>query len=258
MQVVGTPASRVPVLGYLANKLHRKVFKRRRKPAYWIRQVGREDAMVVQIGSNDGKQGDPLYKVLKTKPFWRALFVEPVPYLYRRLKLNYSSSERYQFACTAINNGETATFYHVDPIANEKLSGLPLCYDQLGSFDRNHILKHLDGILEPFIIETEIEGMSLTDLFTQYNVDDVTVLHIDTEGYDWEVLKQLDLNRFHPLVILYEHRHLTEHDKDAAVRFLQDRYCLYCLGSDILALSKHGCEAFETARWKLEEFAVRI
>ena len=257
MQVVRTPASRVPVFGWFARKIRRRAFKSIQNPTHWIAQVEAEDATVVQIGSNDGKKCDPLNRVLQTRPGWRALFVEPVPYLFERLKQNYAGNDRHQFACTAINHGETATFYHVDPIANEQLAELPDYYELLGSFDRDHILKHADGVLEPFIVETEIEGTSLSDLLTRHDIEDPTVLHIDTEGHDWEVLKQLDLTRHEPRLILLEHAHLSEEEKDSVVRFLQDRYDLYCLGPDFLAL-RSGCEEFESARWKLGDYTVEL
>lgn len=41
----------------------------------------REDLFVVQIGSNDGMTADPLYCILHEHPSWKALLVEPVPYL---------------------------------------------------------------------------------------------------------------------------------------------------------------------------------
>lgn len=36
------------------------------------------------------------------------------------------------------------------------MPGLPVWYDQLGSFDRQHIVKHLDGRLEPFIVTSNV------------------------------------------------------------------------------------------------------
>jgi hypothetical protein len=38
---------------------------------------------------------------------------------------------------------------------------------------------------------------------------------IDTEGWDWRVLRQFDLARLRPRLILVEHQHLTDEDKRA-------------------------------------------
>lgn len=208
-------------------------------PAYWIgRIVRRPDALFVQIGSNDGLQNDPLHKVLEKRESWIGLFVEPVPYLFDRLRRNYGDSPRYKFANVAVNSGEAATFYWVDPSAKRNIPDLPYWYDQLGSFNRNHILNHLDGVLEPYIVSREIEGVTLADLLNREGIRSIDVLHIDTEGWDWRILSQLDLEKFDPQVVLYEHGHLRAHEKEDSIRFLEDRFDLYDLGRDIIAINK--------------------
>ncbi|MBK7697246.1 MAG: FkbM family methyltransferase [Saprospiraceae bacterium] len=37
----------------------------------------------------------------------------------------------------------------------------------------------------------------------------IDLLHIDTEGYDWEILKQLRLAKYFPRPIIFEHKHLS-------------------------------------------------
>ena len=43
---------------------------------------------------------------------------------------------------------------------------------------------------------------------------------IDTEGYDLEILRQLDLIRFKPDLIVYEHKHLNELERTIAADLL--------------------------------------
>src|SRR5262249_18075468 len=43
---------------------------------------------------------------------------------------------------------------------------------------------------------------------------------IDTEGYDLEILRQLDLIRFRPDLIVYEHKHLNELERTIAADLL--------------------------------------
>jgi hypothetical protein len=44
-------------------------------------------------------------------------------------------------------------------------------------------------------------------------VGHVDLLAIDTEGYDWEILRTIDLARWHPRVLIYEHYHLDDADR---------------------------------------------
>ena len=45
----------------------------------------------VQIGSNDGKTGDPIYELVSKNQHWKGVLVEPVDFLHRKLKANYSN-----------------------------------------------------------------------------------------------------------------------------------------------------------------------
>jgi len=156
--------------------------KQKDKVSYWFDQALKgSSTQLVQIGSNDGKTGDPLFPLLQKYQSWKALFVEPVPYLYKRLSENYTAS-RFTLENVAIGEAGNMNFYWVDPKAKDHLPDLPYWYDQLGSFDRNHIVKHLDGVLEPYILSAEISCITLDTLLDRNTISDIGILHIDTEG----------------------------------------------------------------------------
>lgn len=189
----------------------------------------------LQIGSNDGRFGDPLVRLIKDRGNWSGIFVEPVPYAYERLKLNYGVSEKFTYEQLAIGEAfETKTFYYVSEAAKDDLGKqLPPWYDQLGTFERPHILKHLDGILEPYIIEVPIDCVPLQHILEKNNVQSLDVLHIDTEGFDYQVLRQFDLPRYLPRVVLFEHKHLSKADQDAADQLLiESGYSLTKISGD--------------------------
>lgn len=225
-------------------RIKRRVFKKtyHKDPAYapyWFNKIlGGKVAHIVQIGSNDGKTGDPLNQLLFTNKEWKALFVEPVPYLFERLKRNYPDDKRFQFENVAINKGERLTFYWVNPDANGTLDNLPYWFDQLGSFNRQHIINELGERIEPFIFSEELEGVTLNTLFERNDIQQIDILHIDTEGYDWQILSQLDLKKHKPSFILYEKNHLLASDLNDSYNFLKIDYKLYEIGIDMLAVSK--------------------
>lgn len=232
----------------LLARFKRSIFKRpflkdKRLPAFWMDKLLPEEAYLIQIGSNDGKTGDPLYPLLQKNKKWKALFVEPVPYSFEKLKNNYPDTQRFSFENVAINEGKSMEFYWVNAAAKDALPDLPYWFDQLGSFDKQHILKHFDGALAPFIQTKMLEGINLETLFSRNEVQQISVLHIDTEGYDWKILSQLNLQQFQPMFILFEHHHLTEKERSAATQFLGKTYTAFTLGIDTLAVhNKLGLE----------------
>lgn len=192
----------------------------------------------IQVGSNDGVQGDPLHEIIVANDRWKGIFIEPVGLLFERLKRNYGNSERFIFENKAIAlNAGTIEFFYVSEKAKVTLGdSLPYWYDQLGSFDRNHILKHLDGILEPFIISEGISSVPLQDIIDKHNVPEVDFIHIDAEGYDYNVLLTIDFSRCKPSVILYEHKHLSDiESKSAELLLTQNGYDCVQYSSDTLA-----------------------
>ena len=78
--------------------------------------------------------------------------------------------------------------------------------------------------------------MSLNKLFQKNNVRDITLLHIDTEGYDWEILSQLNLDDVKPKVILIEYKHLNKIEKRSLINFLKSDYLVFGLGGDLIGV----------------------
>jgi FkbM family methyltransferase len=192
----------------------------------------------IQVGSNDGVQGDPIHELIKKHRDWRGILIEPVPFVFQRLRKNYGESNRISFENVAIGTRrESRPFFYVAEQAKELFSGeLPFWYDQLGSFERQHILKHLNGALEPYIISEPVQCVPLEDVLKRNQVERIDLVHIDTEGFDYEVLRQIDFRRFRPAVVLFEHQHLTASDATEAERLLaQHGYSLAKYAGDTLA-----------------------
>lgn len=220
----------LPVLGALlrlAGQLRWKFHVWKVDPARRVQKILRKqkNLFVLQIGSNDGMSNDPIFTALKLNISWEALLVEPVPYLFEQLKRNYDGNSRVQFANLAIGGeATTCAFNYLDASAKLHMPDLPAWFDQLGSFDRNHIIEHLGTDVKPFIRTLNIPTVSLSSLLESYAVPMIDVLHIETEGYDWKILQQLDMKKHHPMVILFEYKHLHEDERLAALVFLQPFY----------------------------------
>ena len=180
------------------------------------------EATVLVIGAHDGAQRDPLRPYLLTRN-WRAYLLEPVPDVYRKLV----SNTRRLSGVTALNvaisvSDGSLPFYTVRPPGPGE--DLWPWYDALGSFDRSVIASHTEFIpdIEDRITETQVQAMRGETFLRRHQIDHVDLLQVDTEGHDLEVLRQLDLAELKPAVVVYEHWHLDEPDREAAVALLAE------------------------------------
>jgi FkbM family methyltransferase len=209
---------------------------------------GRKDLFIVEIGSNDGKSGDPLFPLIRSHRSWQALFVEPVPFLFEQLRRNHGDNPRFRYEQVAISEqAQTMPFYYVSPDVRREVPHLPPFLEQLGSFYRANVEKHMTDELDRFIIEMPVEAVTLSTVLDRQKVDRIDVLLIDTEGHDWHVLKQLDLARYSPLIILFEHKFLSPEDKAASREFLS-AYEIIDLGYDYLCRRRDDAGTATAAR----------
>jgi len=192
----------------------------------------------VQIGSNDGLQGDPLnHHISNHSDTWQGVLVEPVKFLFERLKKTYEHQNGLAFENSLISDKrERVSFYYVDSKAETVFSDLPYWYDQLGSFDSKHIVKHLGNRILPYIREEHFNSITLQDLFLKYSINKLDLLHIDTEGHDYRILKQLKLSQACPTLILIEYKHLTFWETFKLVNKLKEKYKLFVVNDDLLAI----------------------
>ena len=188
------------------------------------RFFGGRECFFVQVGSNDGVRGDPLHDLILANPRWRGIFIEPMDELFARLLKTYEHQDRFSFEHLAISDAPgDCPFYYVSA-ETIRAARLPDWYDQIGSLSRDHVLKHLSfaHVDDPIALvsERQVRGDTLMSVLDRHRVERIDVLHIDVEGYDHAVLKQLDFARYRPKLILYEHRHLDEADRTATSSLL--------------------------------------
>lgn len=192
-----------------------------------------KNVFFVNIGSNDGLAGNPLREFIVTR-HWKGIMVEPVAYVFERLVRVYKN--RPEIHCENVAIGDkngSKTFYFL-----RKNNVLPPGYDQVGSFSKEKILgeDHIFPGLAAYIQEREIQCVTLRELLARRQVRHVDVYLIDAEGFDYEILKQIDLQNDRPLMIILEVAHLSPDDKSACNRLLEHAgYCLKQVTGDLLA-----------------------
>lgn len=200
--------------------LRERRFRRQMAGPRIVRAFGEvhADPFFVEVGSNDGEQHDHLHAMIHERS-WRGLMVEPVPYVFRRLERNYGALDRVALENAAVADRDgTLPFFHLIEASEADHAMLPDWYDALGSFSREVIANHRDQIpdIEERIVEIEVPCLTFESLCREHGIAEIDLLVIDTEGYDHEILKGIDFERFRPRLVIYEHFHLRPADRGAS------------------------------------------
>lgn len=208
----------------VAKRVRQRLARWKARGPRLLRTLGRlrPDAVFVQIGSNDGSKHDPLRATfLRTR--WTGVLVEPVPYVFERLRANYARYPRARLENAAVaDRSGTMPFYHLRPAAPGET--LVDWYDELGSFRKEVVLSHADRIpqLESRLVATEVRCLTFDELCERHALQSVDLIHTDAEGYDDVILDSIDLGRWRPRVLIYEHKHLSTERRDRCARRIAD------------------------------------
>ena len=193
----------------------------------------------IQIGVHDGVSNDNIHDLIIKKNNWTGIFVEPIKYLFEKLKNNYGGSSKFVFENIAIAQKNCVQkFYHIKRnVRNSFRPPLPFWYDELGSFRKSHIIKHFGPKVGPVIVEKNIDCITFDELCRRNKVCRIDFLNIDVEGYDYRILSQLDFSKYSPLAILIEYKHLSKIEKAKLAYLLKiNDYTIIKYPEDLLAL----------------------
>lgn len=201
--------------------------------------TARSRVRFVQIGSHDGRRNDPLWS-FRHYPGWNGVLVEPVEAAFARLRSNYGRwPDRFTLEQAAIApEGGVGEIYHIDADGT-----LPPDFEQLASLRRDLAERHaaLVSDLDTRIEARRVRCLTFEELCTRHGITDLDLLHIDAEGLDARILRQVDLARLRPAVVLYEHVHLTEPECAATLTMLRDAaYDALAGKHDTLAVSREA------------------
>lgn len=217
---------------------------------------------IVQVGAHLGKTRlDPMYHLLESGVA-TGILIEPVKYIFDQMVKNYSRPQIFENVAIAKQEG-IAKFYRVSEQAVEeskKLIGAPDWFDQIGSlsperttamWDRfeSHNIPHewkwKEFINQNLVVE-EVQCTTLNKLLLKHKVRNIDILQVDAEGYDFEVLKTIDLDAFCPSIIHYEKVLLSREDHFSCLDMLMSNN--YSVQNDkdmdILAIYQGDKQAF--------------
>ena len=179
---------------------------------------GRPGLRVLQVGANDGVRSDPLFELI-VRDGWRGVLAEPIPALFERLCETHRGRPGLVPKNVAVApEPGTRTLYYVDDPAGD----LPDWTNGTGSFLRDSLVAHEAAApgLTAKIAEIEVPCLTPAQLCEEQGWDRVDFVHVDTEGFDYQILRAIDFDRFPPDLLLFEWVHLSGDDRRAARELL--------------------------------------
>lgn len=176
------------------------------------------DFYVLEIGANDGLSDDPVSAIVRKRDL-RALMVEPLPPMFELLTSYYRDRPSVVCENCAIGHEDGfATLYYVRPDPS-----LPEYVRRVASFSRKVILKQRRVVptIASYIETVQVPTLSLASLIGKHKIDHIDLLQVDTEGFDYEILKMLWATSMRPAIINFESAHLRRPDKLACAAMLK-------------------------------------
>jgi FkbM family methyltransferase len=187
-------------------------------PFIALLKTSRSRPYFIQIGAHDGVSFDDLFPAV-TSYGLSGLVVEPVADVFEKLVLNYSPFPLVTPVNVAIDTRRGRRLIHrVSPSAED----MPSFASGISSFDPYHHRK--SGIDPSAVVSEEVECVTFGDLCQKYKVERIDYLQLDTEGYDARILSSIDLTRYSPEIIRFEHASLEYEDKVSLAERLADHH----------------------------------
>ena len=171
-----------------------------------------KDFTIIQIGANDGIQDD-LIRPIITKYNPKSYLVEPIKEHFDALVLNYSEFSNISFFNFAISDTdgikEMTTLKYNDslPIWCKGLSTFDTSFNFFGGFGglglkedmRNTPLYHQVKSLE---VKVNVQTKTLSNFLNENYITSIDIFVTDTEGHDYIIFEQLDLEKYSPKFII--------------------------------------------------------
>ena len=163
----------------------------------------------IELGANDGlKQSNTaLFEFFKN---WTGILIEPCITAFEKCKINRPNSLCYNNAC--VSNDYQEEFVY-------------------GDFNTEHLMASVNAVRKSGLGRdintlTKVNAITLEKILDIEKIINIDFLSLDTEGYELNILKGLNLNKYRPKYMLIE---IYKNDYDNIIEFLNKyNYKLVC------------------------------
>jgi FkbM family methyltransferase len=190
--------------------------------AYIIDKYSRNtpNLTVIQVGANDGFNHDPIVKFIK-RDNWHGVLLEPQKYVHDTFLSKMHATDNNMHTINAALDYEDGerSIYNIAFSKARWATGLSSLNKSVieESISNGHIAMRAlkEGValpkhLKDYISEEKIIAISPKTLLNQYQINKIDLLQIDAEGFDYEIIKMLDIEKTQPGMIIFEDSHLDD------------------------------------------------
>lgn len=181
----------------------------------------------VQIGAMDGYRYDPINPFVR-RYGWHGVVVEPLRDHFTELWRTYGDCTGIRFENAAVDHQTgRAMMYRVQADAVNQgrapdwARGIASLHRDRNPLGGKNTSEENFARIRPHVVEEEVATITLDDLLAKHSVQRIDVFQVDTEGHDYQVLKQLDFSRFRPWVVHMEYINLPADEQEASIRLLR-------------------------------------
>jgi FkbM family methyltransferase len=188
----------------------------------------------LEVGAMDGINHDELHKHI-IKNDWSGVLVEPVKDMFAKLKETYKDKTKLKFensAVTSTNGTGKITRIPIDKVNKE----CPYWADGLSTLlPESHIISQYEELKSNSIEET-VDTIDVSTLIDKYDIKNIDILQIDTEGFDKIIFDKIWENGFRPYIIYLEVVHMNFKDVQNITHLLKNHdYEIYIEGDNLIA-----------------------
>lgn len=209
------------------------------KSLHFLGQNKKDTVFFINIGAMDGIMFDDMHAYATTY-YFKGLYVEPVPYLFERLKKNITPGNLFENSAIADFNGEIEMVTIDQNVIDNNL--IHQCFYGMSSVypPKNGLSSKDDKLtVDKYGKIIKVPCITFETLLSKHNITDFDIIQIDAEGHDYKILKQINLEKYKPKIIRFEWICLSEEELNSALNILkQNDYIYDKTAQDITAISK--------------------
>jgi FkbM family methyltransferase len=206
-----------------------------------------KDFFVLQIGANDGYINDPLVKLIR-KGKWKGVLLEPQKLVFDQyLTPLYSHYKDIHLVNAAIGTkSEKRDLYTISFSAERWATGLATFVKE--SLEAQVREGYIDKCIKKYestaplskadyINTQQVNCITFSEIIQQYQIQQIDLLQIDTEGFDFEVIKMFPFELMKPKIISFESERLsTTAFNECKIFLIQKGYNVSDIGRDAVAV----------------------
>lgn len=191
----------------------------------------KENFTVLQIGANDGLINDPLCRLIR-KGDWQGVLIEPQQLVFNTyLKKLYANYPAIQLLNNAIGKSNSIEKLYVISFSAERwATGLASFVKSSieGKIEDGYVAKCIKKYNEKapsnitdYIATQDVSCISFETVFEKTKLQKIDLLQIDTEGFDFEIIKMFPFEKMKPGLISFESERLSAEDMKACEVYLK-------------------------------------